>query len=756
MRNFLRTLKYALPYRGRLAASFACALAVAVLWSLNLSAIYPVLQILTSGKNLQQWVEEEIDSYQKELKDPVRLAVLEKNRAELREIEQTPDIADRETRLRKVGHEITKGEAELSYYGGWVYRYRLLRDHVIRHLPEDRFATFLWIMAAVVVCVAVKGVFEFLHESLVGSVANRTLFDLRNRFFRRVVHQDVRQLSAATTTDLMARFTNDLEQLGLGLKILFGRMIAEPLKALGCVAVACYISWQLTIVFCVLIPLAMYTLMRVSKAMRKAARKVLERMSAIYKLLRETFDGIRAVKAFTRESHERLRFRKATEEYYRKAMRVVHIDAFANPMIELLGVLAVGLALAAGTYLVVSGQTHIFGVRMTAHPLGFATLLQLYAFLAAIADPVRKLSSVYTKLQAGEAAANRVFEVFDRVPSVGANPAGPRIPAVRKGIEFRNVCFSYHPGAETPTLDRVDLAVTAGETVAVVGPNGCGKTTLLGLLPRFYDPDHGAVFVDGVNVRQAHLRTLRRRIGLVTQDTQLFDDTVFANIAYGKKGATEAEVVAAAKQAHAHDFIERDLPYGYQTMVGELAGKISGGQRQRIALARAVLRNPDILILDEFTSQVDPHSEAEIHAALKEFVTGRTVFMITHRLHAAAELADRIVVMDAGRIVAVGTHPHLLATCPLYRRLCDPGQRTDDPPPPGAGSPGPGDRPVPNGTPARGAGVSEAAPAELTGAPEAASTLPGPGDRPPSDNSLAKPAGAPEVTPARPGQREAA
>ncbi|QDU18253.1 ABC transporter ATP-binding protein [Urbifossiella limnaea] len=681
MRNFLRTLKYAWPYRGRLAASFGCALVVAVLWSVNLSAIYPVLKILSTDKNLQQWVDDEIDTCVKERNRPDRQAKLDGLRAELRAAEQLPEGADRETAIRKVGHEVAKVEETLLYHATWEYRYRLLRDRVITLLPEDRFATFMVIMGGVVCCVGVKGVFEFAHESLVGSVMNRTLFDIRNRCFRRLIHQDIRQITAAGTPDLMARFTNDTEQLGLGLKILFGRMVAEPLKAVACLAVACSISWQLTVVFCVVVPLVMITLMRVSRAMRRAARKVLERMSVLYKLLREVLDGARAVKAFTREPHERRRFRKATEDYNRKAMRVVYIDAFANPLIELLGVLAVGLALAAGTYLVVTKHTHIFGMRMTSQPLEFATLLQLYAFLAAIADPVRKLASVYTKLQSGEAAANRVFEVFDRVPSVGANPAGPRVGRVKKGIEFRHVCFSYNPGSDTPTLDLVDLTVKAGETVALVGPNGCGKTTLLGLLPRFYDPDHGAVFIDGVNVRQAHLRSLRRRIGLVTQDTQLFDDTVFANIAYGKKGATEAEVVAAAKKAHAHDFIEKELPAGYKTMIGDLAGKISGGQRQRIALARAILRDPDVLILDEFTSQIDPTSEAEIHAALKDFVKGRTVFMITHRLHAAAELADRVVVMDAGKIVAVGPHAELLATCPLYRRLCDPGQRGEDEPP---------------------------------------------------------------------------
>jgi ATP-binding cassette subfamily B protein/subfamily B ATP-binding cassette protein MsbA len=267
-----------------------------------------------------------------------------------------------------------------------------------------------------------------------------------------------------------------------------------------------------------------------------------------------------------------------------------------------------------------------------------------------------------------------VFELFDRVPSVRANPDGPRVSGVRKGIEFRNVGFSYNPAAEAPTLDGINLTVRPGETVAVVGPNGCGKTTLLGLLPRFYDPDHGAVLIDGVNVRTAHLRTLRRQIGIVTQDTQLFDDTVFANIAYGKRGATREEVAEAAKRAHAHAFIER-LPDGYDTRIGDRGAMLSGGERQRIALARAIIRDPAILILDEFTSAIDPESEAEIHAALKEFVKGRTTFLITHRLHTLPEVADRIVVMDAGKVCHVGTHQELLASCELYRRLLDSGQR---------------------------------------------------------------------------------
>jgi ATP-binding cassette subfamily B protein/subfamily B ATP-binding cassette protein MsbA len=450
--------------------------------------------------------------------------------------------------------------------------------------------------------------------------------------------------------------------------VLYGRVIAEPLKGIACVIAACCICWQLTVLFVVIVPLALYVLMRVSKAMRKAAKKALQRMSAMYKILHETFGSIRAVKAFTREPHERRRFRAANREFFRKAMRLVNIDAFTNPAIEVLVVLAVGFALSAGTFLVLTGNTHIWGIRLTNQPISFATLLQLYVFLAAIADPVRKLSSVYTKLQGAEAASARIFELYDREPNLNGNADGARLSDVKKQIEFRHVCFAYNPAADQPTLENVTFTVKAGETIAVVGGNGCGKTTLLALLPRFFDPDSGSVLIDGVNLRTAHLRSLRKLIGVVTQDTQLFDDTVFANIAYGKRGATREEVIEAAKKANAHEFIERKLG-GYDAMLGDGGASFSGGERQKIALARAILRDPRILILDEFTSAIDAQSEADIHATIKEFVKGRTTFLITHKLHTIPELADRIVMMEAGHVLDIGTHTELLARCDAYRRL---------------------------------------------------------------------------------------
>ncbi|MGL6095879.1 MAG: ABC transporter ATP-binding protein, partial [Fimbriiglobus sp.] len=668
------------PYRARLILSFAAAMCVSVLWSLNLSAIFPVLKILGSDQNLQEWVDKEIARYSAEVANPARQAEIDRLEASLAAMEGKPaPLTEENSGRRANANDLARLQGELETANRLLYRHQWFKDKVIRFFPTNRFDTFVLIVLAVIVGVAIKGFFEFWQESLVGSVVCRTLFDIRNRFFRAAIHQDPRQIQEAGTAEIMSRVTNDLEQFGGGTKILFGKMVVEPLKAVTCIVAACLISWQLTVTFIVLVVPAVAVLGRVSRLMKKAARKVLERMSAIYKILRETFDGIKVVKAFTMEPAERQRFRRANDDYYRRSVRVIRIDAFAGPVVEVLGVAAVGFALLAGAYLVMEKQTTIFGITMTDGELGFEGLIQLYVFLAATADPVRRLSSVYTKIQAGAAAADRVYALFDKVPAVAPNADGPPVPKHAKSIEFRNVCFSYVPGRDPGTLNAINLYIAAGETIAVVGPNGCGKSTMLGLLPRFFDPDYGGVYVDGVNLRSANLRSLRKQIGLVTQDTVLFDDTILANIAYGRPGATREQVEAAARQAFAHEFII-DRPAGYDEQVGDLGSALSGGQKQRLSLARAILRDPRILILDEATSQIDPESEQKIHQALKAFVKGRTTFLITHR-KSTLELADRIVVMDEGRIVGVGTHAELAKSCAVYQRLYEGELAATDPSP---------------------------------------------------------------------------
>jgi subfamily B ATP-binding cassette protein MsbA len=682
MKNFLRALRHAWPYRRRLIVSVLCAIAAAVFWGMSFTSIYPVLYVLEHDQTPQQWIDDLIKHVEEDdlRKDDLRrlekdLVPLKKRAADLADPNLPPSKYIDQQR-RDNANDLARVESGLSIARSKLYYYKVAKKYIDGFVPPDRFQTLAWVIGLVVVGVIIKCFFEFAQESLVGSVVNMSLFDLRNRFYRNAIHLDVDQFGEHGSSELMARFTNDVESLGAGIKTLFGKVVAEPLRALSCILIACYINWQLTLMFLVLVPVAAFILAKVGRVMKQATRRLLERMSNIYKILQESFQGIRVVKAFTMEPHERRRFRAATRDYYRKAMMVVNIDAATSPVIEVLGVAAVALALLAGSYLVLTGETGMFGVKMTSSPMAPETLLNLYLLLAAIADPVRKLSSVLTRIQSGGAAADRIFAFVDRQPRVRNNSDGPRLHRPALGVkrdpdappylEFRDVCFSYEP--DRAILSNIRLTIDAGETVVVVGQNGSGKTTLLGLIPRFYDPNHGSVLIDGHDLRTVNLRSLRQQIGIVTQDTILFDDTIFNNIAYGSRRATTEDVEAAARRAFIHDFIA-SLPNAYQTRVGEFA-KMSGGQKQRIALARAILRDPAILILDEFTSQYDPESEALINRALKEFMRGRTTFVITHRLH-TLEIANRIIVLENGRLAAIGTHAELMAGCAPYQRLQD-------------------------------------------------------------------------------------
>jgi ATP-binding cassette subfamily B protein/subfamily B ATP-binding cassette protein MsbA len=402
------------------------------------------------------------------------------------------------------------------------------------------------------------------------------------------------------------------------------------------------------------------------RKLKRANRRAMEEMAQLYNVLTETFQGIKVVKAFTMERQERRRFHKTGKEYYRKAMKIARYDSLSHPITETVGVIIISFAMSAGCYLVLQNETSFLGIPMCSRPLNVESLLLFYALLIGAADPARKLSEVLTQLQAGVAAADRIYALLDREPSV-RNPQNPvPLPRHHADIVFDQVAFAY--GTGRPVLRDINLRVRFGETLAIVGPSGCGKTSLANLIPRFADPTAGQIRLDGIPLGDVRLRDLRLQIGLVTQDPLLFDDTVLANIRYGSPHATDQEVIEAAKTAHAHGFIERELRDGYRTVVGPLGGQLSGGQRQRIALARAILRDPPILILDEATSQVDLESEKVIQKVLEQFVRGRTVVIITHRLSALV-LADRVVVMDDGRILDVGAHAELIARCPLYRRL---------------------------------------------------------------------------------------
>lgn len=667
MKNFLRSLRYTWTYRGRLLMSVACAFFAALLWGTSFTGVYPVLKILfedkESHKNLSDCFQAKCFELEKRIKEKEDDRRSEMKWAEM--LAEQPASRSRERELRDQTLRTAVLDNKLYWLNTELYFFKLGQSYASRYLPGDPFQTLVCLILLLLVGVALRGLFEFGQESLVGSVVNLSLFDLRNRLYRNVIHLDVNHFSEEGTDELMTRFTYDMDMLGAGSKTLFGKVVAEPLKAFVCVVIACFISWQLTLLFLILVPAALFVLTKVGRLMKRATRKLLERMSSIYKILQESFQGIRVVKGFTREPYERRRFREATKDYYYKAMWVVNLDAMSGPVIEFLGIAAIGAAVLAGAFLVLKKKTDLFGIPMADYPMEPESLINLYILLASIADPVRKLSSVYTRIQSGCAAADRIYYYMDREPKVRNNPGMPTLGRHEDCIEFHDVCFSYEPGR--PILTNIHLTVQSGETIALVGKNGCGKSTLVSLIPRFFDPDHGSILIDGQDIRAVNLRTLRQQIGIVTQDTVLFDESVAENIAFGSRRAKRESIEEAARRCHAHDFIIK-LPNGYDTRLGEGGSRLSGGQKQRIALARAMVRDPRILVLDEFTSQSDPESENLIHLAVREFVKNRTTFIITHRLN-TLEIVDRIVMVVNGRIGAVGTHKELLASSPEYQRF---------------------------------------------------------------------------------------
>jgi ATP-binding cassette subfamily B protein/subfamily B ATP-binding cassette protein MsbA len=456
MQNFRRALKLALLYRGRLAVSLVCALIAAGLWGANIGALYPVLQLVDKKKNLQDWVDAKLTDVGQDI--AIREKEIDEKAAEKHKIEAYPPGKFRENELHRITEELSARESRLASLRATEWRYQQLKHHVIRHLPPDMFETLAILLSVVVLITAIRGFFEFWQEYLVGVVVAHTILDLRSKFYRAAVHQDLRQIQEGGSAELMSRFTNDMEAIANGMKILFGKVVAEPLKAIACFSIALWISWQLTLLFVLIVPLAVAIMTLASKKMKKASRRVFEKMGNVYKILQETFQGLRVVKAFTMEPYERRRFHDAAREYAERSIRVTRIDAITSPLVEFTGVLAILVSILVGAYLVMSQQKRIFGIQLTSTPMEMPALMTLYAQLLGMADPIRKLSSVYTKVQSSAAAADRVFAALDRVPQVQANPDGPRLDRHCKEIEFQNVCFSYTP--DRPVLTNVCLRST--------------------------------------------------------------------------------------------------------------------------------------------------------------------------------------------------------------------------------------------------------------------------------------------------------
>lgn len=675
MESLTRLGPYVWPYRRLIAWSVVFALLVAALWGANLSVAFPIVKVLMEGQGLHEYVDTEIARCEKQVtKDTRTLNHLEQallsGQPDKGNVEPA-DVDDSEIGLSLLSKK-TRLQARVSDTSRQLLWFRKLKSSVLPFVPHDRFNTFALLLAVLLLATAVKDTFFYLQDLLVGRVVQLATMDLRKAMFRQTLKLDYQSVSAAGTSDLLSRFTYDIDTLAHGLLLLGGKVVREPLKAIACVILAFWVNWQLTALSLIFVPIAGLVFHRFGQLLKRASHKSAESMSRIYKLLEESFESIKVIIAFNGARQHRQRFHDENKAFFEKSMHIVKIDSLTGPVTEVMGLCALLMALLPGVYLVLRNTDSIWGIKLASRPMGISELAMLYALMAGISDPVRKLSSVFAKVKKSMAAADRLFELMDR-QSLIKDPAHPQpLPRHSQAIEFRKVTFTYHAGndlARPCVLDKVSVKIRSGEVIAVVGENGSGKSTLVNLLPRYFDPEHGTVLIDGVDIRHARLRDLRNQLGVVTQETLLFDDTIYNNIRYGRPDATSEEILAAAEQAHVTQFLDQ-FPEGFQTRVGEKGSRLSGGQRQRIALARAMLRDPAILILDEATSAIDAQSEFLIHKALASFTKGRTTFIITHSVtQSVLDLVTRVVVMEQGQLVAVGTHHELIQSCPQYQRL---------------------------------------------------------------------------------------
>ena len=529
-----------------------------------------------------------------------------------------------------------------------------LMEPVLDRIFIARDSSLLWLLgSAALVLALVKGIADYLETILMTRVGQRVVTDVQMELYARIIRADLTYFNAHPSGVLLSRFINDVWALRSAAANVLVGIGKDALTVVFLVGVMFYQDWGLALIAFVAFPLAIRPIVGIGRRMRRVTVNTQVEMGQVTSLLNQTFQGARIVKSYGMEDYERGRAADLFERVYRLADRANRTRSRAAPMMEALGGAAIALVIFYG------GHQVIVGARTPGAFFSFITAL-LLAY-----QPVKALAILNATLQEGLAAAQRVFEVLDIEPAIRDRPGARPLRVAGGEVSFRNVRFGYQPG--TVALDGISFTVPAGSTVALVGPSGAGKSTVLNLIPRFYDTDAGSIAIDGQEVGSVTLASLRSAIGLVSQEVSLFDDTVRANIVYGRFGASQADIEYAAAAAAADRFI-RDLPQGYDTLVGEHGVRLSGGQRQRLAIARAMLKDAPILLLDEATSALDSESERQVQAALRTLMRGRTTVVIAHRLSTIIG-ADLICVMDHGRIVEVGRHAQLLARNGLYARL---------------------------------------------------------------------------------------
>ncbi len=499
-----------------------------------------------------------------------------------------------------------------------------------------------------------KNLADYLQNFLMASIEQAAIRDLRGDLYAHLHRLSLSFYHGRRTGTLISRITNDVEYLRASLASGISNLVKDGLTLIGCLVWVFRLSWGLALLSFVVLPPVAFCLVVIGRKMRKRSGQAQERMADITGILQETFAGVRVVRAFGTERFEQGRFNEANRGFYRAFMRLRRVSAAARPLSEM-AIVTVAVAMLW------FGGREIF----VSHALQPQTFMLFVGALLTTMSPIKSLSEVNTNVQQGVTAAQRIFTLMDTLPEIVDRPGAQALPALRQRIRYESVGFAYRAG--TPVLRDVSFEIAHGQVVALVGTSGAGKSTTMDLLARFYDPTAGRITLDGVDLRDATVVSLRSQLGIVTQETILFHDTVRNNIAYGLRDASDRSVRAAAEAAHAHAFIQR-LPKGYETLIGDRGVQLSGGERQRLAIARALLRNPPILLLDEATSSLDTESERLVQDALERLMHDRTVLVIAHRL-STVQHAGRIVVLDGGQVAASGTHAELLQQDGVYARL---------------------------------------------------------------------------------------
>lgn len=518
-------------------------------------------------------------------------------------------------------------------------------------LIKKDIALIIMLPAGIMLVFALKGLFTFCHEYLMRSAAQKMVMSLRGQLYDHLIRLPLNYFSRYSSGSLISKVINDTNTLQSVVSFTIKDLFIESATVIALTGVAVWRRWDLALIALVVLPGAFYGAGRLGNRLKKISKRSQEKISVITEALNEGFSGIKIIKAFSREAIEKKRFDRINKDYYRELMRAVRTSEFISLLMEIVGGLGIAAVIWYGAKLIVEGTM---------------TMGDFFSFLTAVFllyTPAKRLAKANAGIQKARPPLNRICDVL----SAEQETEGDRVlQSLESTIQYDNVSFTY-PSAQRRALNNINLTIHKGELIAIVGKSGSGKTTLINMLPRFYSPDQGGILIDGSDISTATLQSLRALFAIVTQDIILFNESIYANISYGNINAGKDEVISAAKAAYADEFI-LELPQGYETVVGERGLRLSGGQRQRISIARAILKNPPVLILDEATSSLDTESEMKIQHALKNLISDRTTVVIAHRL-STIKNADRTVVIDKGRIIDIGTHEQLISRNDIYMKL---------------------------------------------------------------------------------------